>query len=218
MNTASDGPLKDIRIRKALNLAINREDLVRYDSKGNGTVLATLTMPGEEGHNPDLKPYPYDPEQAKRLLAEAGVKTPLVLKTHVRAQGCPAHRQHPGRPAQEDRAHVELDIAAVSSDAEALTARVHVQEVGHGHRRHARPHVQLRSSSPERPLAFEIPLLAGTHDDVFDGLLLKYIMTVDDPKTGSSVSLEAVGATLDKYIYDQVPEPLHLSEDQDLRP
>ena len=39
---------------------------------GEDVVPATqLVVPGINGHNPDLKPWPYDPEQAKALLAEA---------------------------------------------------------------------------------------------------------------------------------------------------
>ncbi len=61
----SDGPLSDVRVRRALNLAIDREALIRFDVRGNGSILASLTMPGQEGHNPDLKPYEYDPGKAQ---------------------------------------------------------------------------------------------------------------------------------------------------------
>ncbi|MBI4351628.1 MAG: hypothetical protein HY550_09330 [Elusimicrobia bacterium] len=68
----SSGPLSDLRVRKALNHAVNKENLIRYDLLGNGTPLATLSMPGETGHEPALKPYAYDPGKAGKLLAEAG--------------------------------------------------------------------------------------------------------------------------------------------------
>jgi peptide/nickel transport system substrate-binding protein len=113
----TDGPLADVRVRKALNLAINREDLIRYDSRGNGVVIASLTMDGEEGHNPNLKPYPYDVEQAKRLLAEAGVKTPLPLKTIIRAQ---AQRTASIIAAQLKQIGVELDIKEAPSDRDVM--------------------------------------------------------------------------------------------------
>jgi len=116
MNTGS-GPLADVRVRRALNFAINREDLIRYDSKGNGSPLASLTMDGEEGHNPNLEPYAYDPEQAKKLLAEAGVQTPLVLKTLSRAQG---QRTASILAAQLKKVGVQLDISEVSSDRDVI--------------------------------------------------------------------------------------------------
>ncbi len=81
------GPLKDKRVRRALNYAVNRPELIRYDLLGNGREIATVTMPGEEGHNPDLKPYPYEPKQARQLLTEAGYPKGFTLKVLVKAQG-----------------------------------------------------------------------------------------------------------------------------------
>lgn len=83
----SSGPLADRRVRQAINYAIDKEALVRYDVLGNARILASLTMPGEIGHNPDLKPYPYDPAKARRLLREAGYPSGLTLKVVVKAQG-----------------------------------------------------------------------------------------------------------------------------------
>lgn len=64
-------PLDDIRIRKALNLGFDRQALV-------GTVLSDKVVPATQfflpkinGYNTDLKVWPYDPDQAKKLVAEA---------------------------------------------------------------------------------------------------------------------------------------------------
>ena len=63
-------PLNDRRVRLALNYAIDREALKSVLS--NDVIPATqIVVPGISGHNPRLKPYPYDPEKAKKLLAEA---------------------------------------------------------------------------------------------------------------------------------------------------
>ncbi|MFH2203910.1 MAG: ABC transporter substrate-binding protein [Elusimicrobiota bacterium] len=77
------GVLADRRIRQALNYATDRKALIRYDLLGNGTPIATLSMPGEEGHNPDLEPYPYDPRKAAALLAEAGHADGIKLTAMV---------------------------------------------------------------------------------------------------------------------------------------
>jgi peptide/nickel transport system substrate-binding protein len=82
----SKGALKDKRVRQALNYGINRDEIIRYDTFGNGRPIATVTMPGEEGHNPKLKPYPYDPAKARALLKEAGYKDGLKLKVLVKEQ------------------------------------------------------------------------------------------------------------------------------------
>ncbi|CDZ64104.1 ABC transporter substrate-binding protein [Neorhizobium galegae] len=77
-------PLNDVRVRKALNLAIDRQAFIGT-LVPDGAVLATaLVPPTTQGWNPDVKVFPYDPAGAKKLLAEAkaaGVKvdTPITL-------------------------------------------------------------------------------------------------------------------------------------------
>ena len=77
-------PLNDERVRKALNYALDKDDLVRYDAMGNGRPLASLSMPGEFGHNARLKPYPYDVAKARALLAQAGFQGGLRLRALVK--------------------------------------------------------------------------------------------------------------------------------------
>jgi len=65
---------RDKRVRRALTHAINREEIVKYVLYGLG-VVATGTFPPEMWYyNPDVKPLPYDPDKARKLLAEAGWK------------------------------------------------------------------------------------------------------------------------------------------------
>src|SRR5262249_11462170 len=66
-------PLADLRVRQALNYAIDKELMVNEIMGGFGPVLGgQLASPSAIGFNPALQPYPYDVERAKRLLAEAG--------------------------------------------------------------------------------------------------------------------------------------------------
>jgi peptide/nickel transport system substrate-binding protein len=63
---------KDVRLRKAINYAINREELWKYAAKGNAFNLGGHIPPGEYGHNPELSLYTYDTERARSLLKKAG--------------------------------------------------------------------------------------------------------------------------------------------------
>lgn len=63
-------PLDDKRVRLALNLAIDREGLKVLFGEG-AQLSEQLVGPNVNGFNPDIKPFAYDPEKAKQLIAEA---------------------------------------------------------------------------------------------------------------------------------------------------
>ena len=64
-------PLNDVRVRKALNLAINREAFRGSILSKDVIPASQLVVPGTNGYNTDLKPWPYDLAEAKKLLAAA---------------------------------------------------------------------------------------------------------------------------------------------------
>ena len=63
---------QDRKVRLALGLAINREELVQGVLLGYGKPAVGGFKPGTWAANPEIEPIPYDPEKAKRLLAQAG--------------------------------------------------------------------------------------------------------------------------------------------------
>jgi peptide/nickel transport system substrate-binding protein len=72
-NTRKGGsPWRDLRLRQAVNYAINREDLIRYGAKGNGVIIPALVPRQDFGYDLNLAPYPFDPNRARHLLREAG--------------------------------------------------------------------------------------------------------------------------------------------------
>ncbi|MBP6894601.1 MAG: ABC transporter substrate-binding protein [Pseudacidovorax sp.] len=76
-------PLTDVRVRQALSLGINRKAIV--DRVLQGTVTeANQWMPKNSfGYNPEVKDIPYNAEQAKKLLAEAGYPQGFQIAIHV---------------------------------------------------------------------------------------------------------------------------------------
>lgn len=71
-DTTRDTPLKDKRVRQAINHAVDVDAIQEALLGGLGNRIA-LTLPTNAfGYDPAWKPYPYDPEKAKELLAEAG--------------------------------------------------------------------------------------------------------------------------------------------------
>jgi peptide/nickel transport system substrate-binding protein len=65
-------PLKDVRVRRALSMAIDRQAIVDRVMEGAATPAGQFLPPGVFSHVPDLGPPRPDPEGARRLLAEAG--------------------------------------------------------------------------------------------------------------------------------------------------
>ncbi|MCA8880050.1 MAG: peptide ABC transporter substrate-binding protein [Rhodobacteraceae bacterium] len=64
-------PLNDVRVRKALNLAVDREAFLGTLIPEDAKIATHMVPPSTLGWNADLKAWPYDPEEAKKLLAEA---------------------------------------------------------------------------------------------------------------------------------------------------
>ncbi len=74
LNT-KEGPFADKRVRQAANYAINKAAIVNDVLEGTAEVAAGPTPPAFAwAYNDDLNPYPYSPEKAKELLAEAGAE------------------------------------------------------------------------------------------------------------------------------------------------
>lgn len=79
LEDSRDGPLKDVRVRRAVNYGVNKQAIA------DALMLGT-TVPGGQpagrltfGYNPDIAPYPYDPDKARALLKEAGYENGLKL-------------------------------------------------------------------------------------------------------------------------------------------
>ena len=73
LNARAGSPVEDVRIRQALNHAVDKEAIAEGLFSGIGEILqGQMLNPNWFGFNPDLDPYPYDPDRARELLAEAG--------------------------------------------------------------------------------------------------------------------------------------------------
>ncbi len=75
-------PLQDVRVRKALSLAINRAGIKDRIMDGFSAPAGQVMPVGASGYEASLPPDAYDPEQAKKLLAEAGYKDGFGITLH----------------------------------------------------------------------------------------------------------------------------------------
>ena len=86
-------PVQDVRVRQALNLAIDRDAIANILLRGLAVPAGQPASRATHGHAPDVKPYPYDPERARALLAEAGFADGLSLEIQVAEGNMPAANQ-----------------------------------------------------------------------------------------------------------------------------
>jgi len=110
----AQNPLLDVRVRKALSLAINRSVLVDRVMEGTATVANQWMPGGTFGYNPGVKDIAYDPKQAKALLAEAGFPEGFHLRISVPGDRYPQGSETAQAVAQFwTRVGVKTDVDAI---------------------------------------------------------------------------------------------------------
>ena len=72
-------PLQDVRVRRAIAAAIDRKAVIEGAGDGLGVPIGSHYVPGAFGYIDTTGINPHDPDKARKLLAEAGVKTPLTM-------------------------------------------------------------------------------------------------------------------------------------------
>ncbi|MBI5881772.1 MAG: ABC transporter substrate-binding protein [Elusimicrobia bacterium] len=184
------GPMADQRVRQAINHAIDKEQLIRYDVLGNGRLLASLTMEGEIGHNRELKPYSYDLGKARRLLREAGYGDGLRLKVVVKAQGM---RTMKIIARQLEKAGVLLDIHE-TNDANVIRD---IQKGGWDFTFGGCPDPMSHSFFIQSIFLSSASPYSILKDKTFDGRLQAMAETLD------SMEQQRIGAELDRYVYEE---------------
>ena len=109
---ANAAPLNDIRVRQAINYAIDKEGIVNSLYQGKHKVAAQLVPEGVVGHNSALTGWPFDLDKAKSLVAEAkadGVDTSKQISLVVRSAQFPKITEL-GQVLQEQLGQAGLNV------------------------------------------------------------------------------------------------------------
>ena len=110
-------PFNDVRVRKALSMAINRPAMLEQVYQGTAIQSVSLIPPTMWSHNDRLKDIVYDPKAARQLLAEAGY--PNGFKTDLWAMSVArAYTPNPMLMAQM----IQADLAKIGVQADIKTA------------------------------------------------------------------------------------------------
>lgn len=182
LDTLDNKYLKDPKVRQALNYAVDRESIVSATLQGFGEALATIVPESFEGHDPSLKPYPYDPDRAKKLLAEAGYPDGFPLTIMV-----PTGRYILGPEivqviaSELNAVGVKTTIQQVAfSDFATLTAQRKIPGAFFG---------ALSSNFPDPMSNFQTMVIGGT----------KGFSWFDDPDVNTLIKTAAVDTDKAKY-------------------
>jgi len=108
-------PFDDIRVRRALNMAVNKSAIIEAIFQGAGTAATNPIPPTIWSYNENVADYPFDPAGARALLAEAGASD---LKTNIWAMPV----QRPYNPNARRMAEIiQSNWADVGVEAEIVT-------------------------------------------------------------------------------------------------
>lgn len=115
------GPLKDVRVRQALNLAVDGATILKTILAGRGVLAAGAIPPGITGYDKARAPYPYHPDSARALLKAAGYGAGISLKLW-RSQRTEFARV--AQAIQQNLAAVGISVEIVERDATSVRAAV----------------------------------------------------------------------------------------------
>ena len=112
-----DPILKDRRIRQALAYSIDRESIIRDVLRGQAFPAQSVLPPSQWAYEPNVADYKYDPDRAKRLLAEAGKSS---MKLSLKTSPVSVSRKI-GEAIQEQMRRVGVEIELQSLERQKLT-------------------------------------------------------------------------------------------------
>ncbi|MDD2206060.1 MAG: ABC transporter substrate-binding protein [Aminobacterium sp.] len=109
-------PFDNVKVRQALNYAINREAINELVLNGRYAVAKGVLPPGMPAYNPDMNSYTYNPEKAKELLKEAGYDKGFEVTLHYNNN--PRHKAI-GEAVQAQLAELGIKMNLSSSEVGA---------------------------------------------------------------------------------------------------
>ncbi|WP_010632445.1 ABC transporter substrate-binding protein [Sporolactobacillus vineae] len=115
-------PVNHVKVRQAINYAIDKKAIIDKVLNGYGKEISTYQSTLSFGNNPNLKPYPYDPAKAKKLLASAGVKNGTSLDMFI--SGSDATFKEVAQTVSAYLQQVGLKVNIHTVDGSTLTSKL----------------------------------------------------------------------------------------------
>ncbi len=115
-------PFDDVRVRQAMNYAIDKEALVKGVFHGDA-VAATTSIPIMAYHNEELKPYPLDLDKAKTLLKEAGLASGFKTSMLVRGGDVTSRQIGSAIQASLRAIGIEVELQTIEGSSQFSTTK-----------------------------------------------------------------------------------------------
>jgi peptide/nickel transport system substrate-binding protein/oligopeptide transport system substrate-binding protein len=194
------GPLRDPRVRQAINHAVNVPEILRTVWSSRGVLAAGAIPPTLGGSDPSRKPYSYDTTEARRLLRVAGYPNGFALQ--LWRSGTNVEMGRVAQAIQSQLGAVGIRVEIVSRDASSMREAVRKGDTD----------MAITDWWADYPDAdnFLYPLFhsanagpggnyAFYNDPVADSLIMMARRTVDQR------AREALYARIDKRVFDAAP-------------
>ena len=194
------GPLRDPRVRQAINHAVNVPEILRTVWNGRGALAAGSIPPTLGGSDPSRRPYSYDTTEARRLLRAAGYQNGFSLQ--LWRSGTNVEMGRVAQAIQAQLAVLGIQVEIVSRDASSMREAVRKGDTD----------MAITDWWADYPDAdnFLYPLFhsasvgpggnyAFYSDRVTDSLIVVARLTVDQS------AREALYRRIDKRVYDAAP-------------
>jgi len=117
-------PFHDIRVREAVSLAIDREMICKKVFFGLHEPYSEVLSPIAWGHDPSVKPDPYDPDKAVSLLKEAGYPNGFNTKIH-----CSSHLRTEHEAIQACLADIGIKAEVITYERGAFLEAVYGKKI-----------------------------------------------------------------------------------------
>ncbi len=193
------GPLRDVRVRRALNMGVDVKTMLSTVMSDRGVRAAGTIPPGIAGYDSTRAPYRYDPDSARKLLAAAGYGAGFPVKLW-RSQRPELARL--AQSVQQDLGRIGVKVEIVERDAPTVRAAV----------RNGEADLYLGDWYADYPDAenFTYPLFYSKNkgpggnyaflaDPVLDSMILRLRTTTDEAEKS------ALARAVDARVFDAAP-------------
>jgi peptide/nickel transport system substrate-binding protein len=180
MANALEGPGRDRRVRQALNYALDRDEIITEITHGAAKPLSGYLTPHHFGYNPETLPYPYDPDRARSLLAEAGYQDGLTLVFDI-PQVMPDEMPALGRMMAEQYSRVGITLEIVEhQDRAAYSEMVREKRINDAAGFDSSPRSTYRVLREKIHSGLRGPWWEGYENEEVDALIEEAQATVSD--------------------------------------